>query len=120
MIFGKRAAQRILGLPGNPVSSLVCAELFLRPLIAAFGGQTYRPDIRDARLGAPMRKNDERRDYVRAIASGEGHELIATPFEKQDSSHLSAYAAANCLLIREPGAPAANPGDTCRIRMLRN
>ncbi len=120
LISGRLGNQRVLGLPGNPVSSLVCAELFLRPLLARLSGAIFRPDIRRARLATAIPANDERQDYVRAVAVQGPEGLLATPFARQDSSHLTAYAAANCLLIRDPHAPAAAAGDKCRILMLRD
>ncbi|WP_309085370.1 gephyrin-like molybdotransferase Glp [Chelativorans sp.] len=119
LMFGRFGGARVLGLPGNPVSSLVCAHLFLRPLMARLSGRVFRPDLRPAFLGKPMKANDERQDYVRAVVV-EGFEgLLATPFDLQDSSMLTALAAANALIIREPNAPAAEPGSPCRVLMLR-
>src|SRR5690606_14505333 len=68
LMVGRLGATHVLGLPGNPVSSLVCAHLFLRPLIARLSGREYVPDIREAVLGSGMKANDGRRDYVRASA----------------------------------------------------
>jgi molybdopterin molybdotransferase len=119
LMFGRIGAMRALGLPGNPVSSMVGAHLFLKPLLARLGWRHYRPDLRDARLGKPMPENDRRQDYVRALAEEMPQGLTATPFDRQDSSMLKTLAAANCLVIREPGAPAAEAGGPCRILMLR-
>lgn len=119
LMVGRFGATHVLGLPGNPVSSLVCAHLFLRPLLARLSGREYLPDIRNAVLGSGMKENDHRRDYVRAAAFSGSSGLVATPFELQDSSMLATLAAANALIIREPHAPAARQGAPCRVLMLR-
>jgi molybdopterin molybdotransferase len=120
LMVGTLADTHVLGLPGNPVSSLVCAHLFLRPLLAKLGGRAFEPDIRLASLGQAMKANDHRRDFVRAklIAGGDG-QPVATAFGTQDSSMLRTLADANCLIIREANAPAAEAGEPCRVLMLR-
>ncbi|MDN2564694.1 molybdopterin molybdotransferase MoeA [Aquibium sp. A9E412] len=119
LMVGRLGASHVLGLPGNPVSSLVCAHLFLRPLIARLAGRTHRPDLRPAVLGAAMRANDRRRDYVRARVDTVDGRLTATPFATQDSSMLTTLAAADGLVVREPFAAAAAAGEACRVLMLR-
>jgi molybdopterin molybdotransferase len=119
LMVGRLGATHVIGLPGNPVSSLVCAHLFLRPLLARLAGREYRPDIRDAVLGSGMKANDQRRDYVRAAAFPGSAGLVATPFDMQDSSMLGTLAAANALIVREPHAPAAAQGAPCRVLMIR-
>lgn len=123
LMVGRLGAAHVLGLPGNPVSSLVCSQLFLRPLLARLGGRSHVPDIRPAVLGGGMRANDQRQDYVRATAfpgsANLGATLVATPFDMQDSSMLATLAAANALIVREPFAPAAAQGSPCRVLMLR-
>ncbi len=119
MMTGTLDGLRILGLPGNPVSSIVCAHLFLVPLLRRLGGL---PDVRQteaAVIGADMAENDEREDYVRAITSTENGQMIVTPFTVQDSSMLMTLAAADALLIRPAHAPAAKAGDPCRFLRLR-
>jgi molybdopterin molybdotransferase len=119
LMFGKAEAANILGLPGNPVSSLVCGQLFLAPLIAALGGQSFAQDIRSAALAAPMRANDHRQDYVRAQVTRAANGLTAAPFALQDSSMLTTLASANGLVIRPPNAPAAATGEIVDVLMLR-
>ena len=119
LMFGRLGAIRCIGLPGNPVASLVCSQLFLKPLLARLGGRDYRQDIRTARLGAAMQANDLRQDYVRAVLREDGEVLVATPFGIQDSSMLRMLADANGLIVREPFAPAADAGAECRVLMLR-
>lgn len=118
LMFGRFGPVRVLGLPGNPVSSLVCSHLFLKPLVAALAGRTFAPDLRDATAGAPMKANDHRQDYVRAVAAMQDGRLVATPFPTQDSSMLTTLAAANALIVRAPGDPAIAAGAACRVLML--
>ena len=118
LMFGRLGEMRVLGLPGNPVSSLVCAHLFLRPLVARLGQRNHTPDLRAAVLATALRENDGRRDYIRASVAAGPEGLIATPFPVQDSSMLTTLAAANALIVREPGAPAAEAGSRCRVLML--
>lgn len=116
LIFGHMGQTPMLGLPGNPVSSMVCGLLFVRPAIAALlgevGGGNY---TRTAILGADMVANDNRQDYVRASLSADG---VATPFTVQDSAMLSSLAKAGCLIIRPPHAPAARAGESVPVLVL--
>ena len=119
LMYGRLGAVHALGLPGNPVSAIVCAHLFLAPLAARLSGRPWTPDLRPARLAAPVKANDQRRDYVRATSETRDGTLRVTPLPVQDSSMLSALAASDCLLLREPHAPAAVAGDPCTVLMLR-
>lgn len=119
LMYGRLGRTRCLGLPGNPVSSLVCSHLFLKPLVLALAGRPQADATTDAVLGADMAANDMRQDYVRALAKREGNHLVVTPFPTQDSSMLRTLAEANALVIRPPYAPAARTGSTCRVLLLR-
>ncbi|MGX5847740.1 molybdopterin molybdotransferase MoeA [Mesorhizobium sp. PL10] len=119
LMFGRLGDIRCIGLPGNPVASLVCSQLFLKPLLAQLGGRAHRQDMRQAQLGAAMPANDLRQDYVRAVITEEAGALVATPFGIQDSSMLRMLADANGLIVREPFAPAAAAGAACSVLMLR-
>jgi molybdopterin molybdotransferase len=121
MMHGRLGGMRVLGLPGNPVSSFVCAVLFLVPLLRRLAGRLdTHAEIEDASLGRDMPENDERADYLRAtLAEGPDGGLIATPLPVQDSSMMAPLAQADCLVIREPHAPAAPAGSPCRILKLR-
>ncbi|GLS29672.1 molybdopterin molybdotransferase [Mesorhizobium albiziae] len=120
LMFGRLGRTRVIGLPGNPVASLVCSHLFLKPLLARLGGRRHAPDLRDAALGTAMAANDQRQDYIRAKAVvAEDGKLVATPFAVQDSSMLRTLAEANALIVRAPFAPAAEKGNACRVLMLR-
>jgi molybdopterin molybdotransferase len=120
MMHGRLGAMHVLGLPGNPVSSYVCAVLFLVPLIRRLAGRSdCEPMLETARLGCDMPENDERADYLRAaLAGGPDGVPVATPFPVQDSSMLVPLAKADCLLVREPHAPAAPAGSRCAILKL--
>ncbi|MBN9217370.1 MAG: molybdopterin molybdotransferase MoeA [Mesorhizobium sp.] len=119
LMFGRLGGIRCIGLPGNPVASLVCSQLFLKALLAKLGGRDHRHDVRPARLGAAMAANDLRQDYVRAVVRENDGQLVATPFGIQDSSMLRLLSDANGLIVRAPFAPASAAGDACSVLMLR-
>jgi molybdopterin molybdotransferase len=120
MMHGRLGAMRVIGLPGNPVSSYVCAYLFLVPLIRALSGRATIHHAREtALLGRDVAANDQREDYLRARLEGHADgTLIATPVNHQDSSLLGNLAAARALVIRPPFAPAASKGTACDILRL--
>ena len=121
LLFGKLGATPVLGLPGNPVSALVCAVLFLRPALHHLLGVPAAGEVPfvSAVLGRDLPANDMREDYLRATLSrDEGGRWIATPFPTQDSSMLSLMAQADCLVQRPPKAPAAKLGDAVQMLML--
>ncbi len=120
LMHGRHGGAHVLGLPGNPVSSIVCAHLFLLPLIARLSGSEHKHHFVQAKLETPMRSNDKRQDYVRALIRFDDHGAAsAKPFDIQDSSMLSVLAAANGLIVREPHARPANIGDPVLVLMLR-
>lgn len=111
--------MRVLGLPGNPVSSLVCSLLFLRPLLDALLGRPPAPRIGETLpLAVGVGANDQREDYLRAALThdAEGVEQV-TPFPRQDSSMLATLAQADALVIRLPHAPPLAAG--ARVPILR-
>jgi molybdopterin molybdotransferase len=112
MMHGRLGPMHVLGLPGNPVSSYVCGVLFLVPLIRRLTGRAdFEPRLEPAQLGCDLPENDERADYLRAtLAPGPDGLPVAIPCPLQDSSMLAPLAKADCLLIREPHAPAAKAG----------
>ncbi len=119
MMHGKLGAMQVLGVPGNPVSSYVCAYLFLVPLIRKLSGrQDIEHKLESAQLGRDLPANDERADYLRATLSDSPNGPIATPLPAQDSSLMAPLARADCLLIRAPNAPAASSGSSCVILKL--
>jgi molybdopterin molybdotransferase len=112
--------MRVIGLPGNPVSSYVCGFLFLVPLIRALSGRsTVHHRLETAVLGRNVAANDLREDYLRArLEIRADGALIATPVNHQDSSLLGNLAAARALVIRAPFAPAAPAGTACPMLRL--
>ena len=120
MMHGRLGGMRVIGVPGNPVSSYVCAYLFLVPLIRALSGRSSVDHLREtALLGRDVAANDEREDYLRArLEERADGALMATPVNHQDSSLLGNLAAAQALLIRPPFAPAASAGSVCDILRL--
>ncbi|MDP2410572.1 MAG: molybdopterin molybdotransferase MoeA [Pseudolabrys sp.] len=119
MMHGRLGAMQVLGVPGNPVSSYVCAFLFLAPLIRRLAGRSdVEPVPQTARLGRDLPANDERADYLRATLADGPDGPVATPVPVQDSSLMAALARADCLLIRDPDAPAAPAGSPCVILKL--
>ena len=118
LMHGQIGDMRILGLPGNPVSAIVCGLLFLVPLVRALSGDPHAGDDRTevAVLASDLPENDTRQDYLRARITGssDGHPLVES-FTRQDSSMLRILSEAQCLIVREAHAPAAKAGQTCRI-----
>lgn len=107
----------LLGLPGNPASALVCAELFLAPVIAALQAGTAAPDTGLAVLDGPLSANGPREHYMRAIVdNGPDGVRRVRPMSEQDSSLVTVMAAANALVRRLPGAPALETG--ARVEVL--
>jgi molybdopterin molybdotransferase len=120
MMHGRLGAMRVIGLPGNPVSSYVCGFLFLVPLIRALSGRSDIHHVAEtALLGRDVAANDLREDYLRAhLEVRSDGALIATPVDHQDSSLLGNLAAARALVIRSPFAPKAAAGSACDILRL--
>ena len=120
MLHGRLGAMRVVGVPGNPVSSYVCTMLFVVPLIRALSGASIVHHVRaQAALGGDVAANDLREDYLRArLEERKDGRLIATPVSQQDSSLLANLAATQALLIRTPFAPAAKAGALCEILRL--
>jgi len=114
MLSGSLGAMRVLGLPGNPVSAYVCSLLFLVPLLRRLAGRSDLALLTTAGvLGRDLPANDEREEYMRATLERRDGRWVATPFSQQDSSMLVPLAAADCLMVREPFAPAAKAGAPC-------
>jgi molybdopterin molybdotransferase len=120
LIFGRLGATAVLGLPGNPVSALVCAILFLVPALDRLLGLPGDPPVTTAaRLGAAVVANDHRADHLRAAIADDGDGLaIATPFPRQDSSMVRLLNSAQALILRAPNAPALRAGDAVSVIRL--
>lgn len=121
LMFGRLGATRVLGLPGNPVSALITAHVFLVPLIEALLGLPRLAAMPEtARLTVALEANGPRLHLMRATLGQRATDgvLTVTPSASQDSSLLSVLASADALVVRPPGAPAAAAGDTVEIRRL--
>lgn len=120
MMSGRRGAMSVLGLPGNPVSSYVCATLFAVPLIRALSGRSdVRHTPQPATLGGDLPANDHRQDYLRArLSTGPDGALVATALTNQDSSLTSVLSAGEALIVRPPHAEFARAGSPCVILKL--
>jgi molybdopterin molybdotransferase len=120
LMFGRLDAMRVVGLPGNPVSAMVCTRVFVVPLLRRLAGQPDATgEIMTARAAAPIEANGPRQHYMRAtlIRTADGTSEV-TPVRSQDSSLLSPFATADCLIVRRPKAAAASPGDSVEILPL--
>ncbi len=116
VMFGRAGGVPLLGLPGNPVPTGIGAILFLKPVLRVLQGLPPEEPTRTARLGAALKPNDAREDYMRATLSvGENGEMVATPFPRQDSAMVSHLAKADCLILRPAHAPAAKAGETVTV-----
>jgi molybdopterin molybdotransferase len=119
LMFGDRGGARVLGVPGNPVSALLCAAIFLRPMIARLLGKSGGDDgMATARLAAPLEANGPRQHYMRARSSAGISGAVVAPLPSQDSSLVGIFAAADCLILRPPNAPAAAAGEAVEIMRL--
>jgi molybdopterin molybdotransferase len=117
LMFGHIGQTMMIGLPGNPVSTLVCAMIFVQPALKRMIGlaDSEAATVK-ARLAAPLRKNDRRQDYLRATAERDpAGGLLVRAFEKQDSSMMAPLAKADCLIVRPPHAEPAPAGATVDI-----
>ncbi|MCK1404586.1 molybdopterin molybdotransferase MoeA [Bradyrhizobium sp. 40] len=120
MMHGRLGAMGVIGLPGNPVSSYVCAFLFMVPLIRALSGRSVIHHRRErAVLGRDVSANDQREDYLRAhLEERDDGTRVVLPVNHQDSSLLANLAAAQVLLVRAPFAPKAEAGTACEVLRL--
>jgi molybdopterin molybdotransferase len=112
LLFGQLGATPVLGLPGNPVSAMVCAILFLLPALSRLSGlPAAPPPVSTAILGTAVKANDRRADHLRAMVSvNSGGRTVVTPFPVQDSAMLRRLAHADALILRAPHAPALPEG----------
>jgi molybdopterin molybdotransferase len=122
--FGRLGdGRRVLGLPGNPASALVCAELFLRPLLAALTGAdpVFRVDgtMSAGVLAAPLPATGPREHWMRATRTVDAEGRVrVTPFPDQDSSLIGVFSRADCLVMRPAGAAAASQGEVVQLLPL--
>jgi molybdopterin molybdotransferase len=120
LIWGRLGQTPVLGLPGNPVSAMICALQFLMPAIARLSGlPAAAPPSRRVLAGAALKENDRRFDHLRAtLSTDSAGRLVATPFERQDSSMMATLARADALILRQPSAPAVSEGSEVEAIVL--
>ena len=120
LMFGQLGGVPVLGLPGNPVSAIVCAVLFLLPALDKLSGLPgAAPPVSEAILGVPVKANDHRADHLRATLHTDAQgRLIAKPFQRQDSAMLRILAEAQGLVLRAPNAPSLDAGAAVQVIRL--
>ena len=120
LLFGQMGAIPVLGLPGNPVSAMVCAILFLLPALARLSGlPAAPPPTSRAVLGVAVKANDHRADHLRSSVDIRADGVaVATPFPVQDSAMLRRLARADALVLRPPNAPASPEGAEVNVIRL--
>ncbi len=117
LMAGRIGEAALLGLPGNPVSAMVCGTVFMAPMIRAMLGLPAAPAPRDVvRLAASLPANGPREHYLRARSGPDG----VHPFGRQDSSLLTVLADADCLIVQPPNEPARAAGDGVEIIRLQS
>jgi molybdopterin molybdotransferase len=117
LMVGHLNGMQVLGLPGNPVASLVCSILFLEPLIRHRASLGPINRLGQAVSAVDLPANDHRQDYMRAVLSDTN---TVEPARKQDSAQVKILATSNCLIIRPPNAPPLGAGSPCPILRLRS
>jgi molybdopterin molybdotransferase len=119
LLYGRMGSQRVLGLPGNPVSAMICARIFLVPMLHALLGITSPKRVAEAVLGDDLEANGPREHYMRAVSDWtKVGERVVRPLASQDSSLVADLARADCLIVRVPDAPAAKRGSRVTILPL--
>ncbi len=119
LMAGRLRETPLVGLPGNPVSSMVCGRVFLVPAVERMLGLAGDlPATHPARLGTDLGPNGPRAHYMRARAELGPEGWRCTPYDRQDSSLLSVLAEANALMVRPPGDPARQQGDAVEFFMM--
>ncbi|MGE6743187.1 gephyrin-like molybdotransferase Glp [Allorhizobium pseudoryzae] len=120
LMVGSLGPMQVLGLPGNPVASLVCGLLFLEPLVATLARRPRRDRSASALTATTLAANDQRQDYLRATLSRDNQgRLVAEAFGKQDSSMMKIFAQSDALIVRPPHAPELPAGSPCPLLLLR-
>lgn len=121
LMVGAIGAMQVLGLPGNPVASLLCSLLFLEPLVRSIARRAPLQRGATARTATPLKANDQRQDYLRArFSTDENGMLVAEAYAKQDSSMMKILAHSDGLIVRPPHAPAATAGAECPVIRLKS
>ena len=117
--FWQVAKETFIGLPGNPVSTMICGLIFLKPAIETMLGLEIKQEVEFATLTHNLPENDERQDYLRSFAfKTKSGDQFVEPFAKQDSSMMATLAKANCLIVRESFDKKKKKGDLVKIIKL--
>ncbi|MCK8782362.1 molybdopterin molybdotransferase MoeA [Rhizobium sp. NTR19] len=120
LMVGSLGDMHVLGLPGNPVASLVTGMLFLEPLVRQLARLPERQRLVSGRTANPLSANDQRQDYLRAkLRRDEAGALVAEAFTKQDSSMMKIFSQADALIVRPPHAPELPAGAPCELLLIR-
>jgi molybdopterin molybdotransferase len=114
VMFGKKANQRVLSLPGNPASAIICALVFLKPLLGRLLGLAGHESFEKMPLAEPIAANGEREHYMRALITESG----VAPIADQDSSLMNGFSRADCLIVRPVDAPALGKGSLVSVLPL--
>jgi molybdopterin molybdotransferase len=118
-MYGRTGKTHVMGLPGNPVSALVTARIFLKPLLDVMAGQSPTDKNLTAILDGHLPENDHRQDYIRATLSEKPDgSRIVTPFPQQDSSMQRTLQSSHALIIRAPNEQSAKTGDAVSVMLL--
>jgi molybdopterin molybdotransferase len=119
LAFGVRGSTLVFGLPGNPVSSLVGAEVFVRPaLLALQGAKVPGPVFFEGRLAAAVRRNAHRDEFVRATSAASENGVLLDPVRGQESHMIARAAAADALVLAPRGDGDLDAGQTVRYLPL--
>ncbi|MCB2128072.1 MAG: molybdopterin molybdotransferase MoeA [Rhodobacteraceae bacterium] len=120
LMAGRLGESVFLGLPGNPVSSIVCGHIFMLPMLRVMLGLPVAPaPALQGRLAVPVGENGPRAHYMRAASERREGTVWLTPSTRQDSALLSVLASSDALLIRPPHDPARAQGDPVDFVPLR-
>jgi molybdopterin molybdotransferase len=118
-MYGRRGKTHVMGLPGNPVSALVTARIFLKPLLNAMLGLASDEPVQQAVLQGVLPANDSRQDYMRAtISTSPNGTRSVSPFAQQDSSMQRVLQSSQALIVRAPHAAAVQNGDLVSVLLL--
>jgi molybdopterin molybdotransferase len=113
--FGVRRDHLVFNLPGNPVSVLVTFELFVRPAVnALLGLPEPLPELRRGVLAAPVDRNAQREEYVRAVLRRDGDEIVVEPLAGRESHLIVSAGRADALVQVEAGTGQLSAGDEVR------
>ena len=121
LVFGRRGNTLVFGLPGNPVSTQVTFDLFVRPaLLRMQGARSVRRRTVDAELTAPLKNRSGRRAYLPARLSFASGRFLAEPVRSMGSADLVAHARANALIVLDAERSSAEAGERVPAWLLGN